>query len=323
MKSKIICTIPVYNGERFILQTLQSVAKQTLMPDRIIVLDDLSTDSTPEVVQGFRGVKVEYIRNPANLGLFGNCNRALDFATETEHLQILHQDDLIEPRFYEVMARQLEDCAGCGMAWCLDERIDENGRRLSVSGRPNGRVQVLSMDQFLRTKAEIGNQAFCATLLKTDCRETPCRFRTDIPILADAVFWAHWGAHCQKIVTVNLPLAKYRWHGDNATSSRAPNIDSLIVDEWRAMQINEALRKRNAGFLRQSKLKGLLAMRSGIKAKRYRQQGNATYAREIVRVARGITGPVIWLMGQVLVELRDLVVYSLLGRPKHPKNVYS
>ncbi len=80
MSGKITCVIPVYNGQAFLLQTLQSVAVQTFKPDRIIVLDDWSTDETPRIVQGFDGAIVEYIRNPERLGLFGNCNRALEFA---------------------------------------------------------------------------------------------------------------------------------------------------------------------------------------------------------------------------------------------------
>ena len=44
MKSNIITVIPVYNGEKFIRQTLESVAKQTLRPDRLIVI---SADEGP------------------------------------------------------------------------------------------------------------------------------------------------------------------------------------------------------------------------------------------------------------------------------------
>lgn len=305
------------------MQTLRSVARQTLKPDRVVVLDNCSTDKTPELVQGFHELELEYVRNPTNLGLFGNFNRALEFAPATDYLHILHADDLIEPRFYEIMTQLLEDCPGRGMAWCLDERIDENNNRLSVSGRPNGRVRVLALDEFLRIKAEIGNQAFCATLLKTAYKEAPCKFRLDMPILGDMVFWAQWGIHCEKIVTVNLPLAKYRWHGRNETIALAPHVNSLILDEWRTMQFCESLRGKKAGPVRWFKLKGLLAVRSGIKAKRFRQLGNATYAGEIARVARGITGPVPWLLGQLLVELRELLVYKIGGRPRHPKNVFS
>jgi glycosyltransferase involved in cell wall biosynthesis len=133
----------------------------------VVVLDNCSTDRTPEIVQNFTGLNCEFIRNEKNLGLFGNLNRSLDFSTETEYLQILHADDTIGPEFYEVMMRELADCAGRGMAWSVDERIDENNRHLSFSGPADGKIEVLAKDVFLQRKAELGNQSFCAVLLKT------------------------------------------------------------------------------------------------------------------------------------------------------------
>jgi len=323
MKSVITTTIPLRNAQAFVQETLQSVARQTRRPDRVVVLDNCSTDDTPQIVQAFKGLPLEYIRNPRDLGPFGNFNRCLDFAADTEYLQILHGDDLIAPEFYEVMTRHLEDCSGRGMGWCLDERIDEKGQRLSVSGKPNGAAHALEQDEFLARKAEIGNQAFCGTLLKTNRQATPERFPEDMPILGDMVFWPKYGAHCQKIVTVNLILAKYRWHGSNETVFRAPGIQALIADEWRTMQQVEALRGNHSGLLRQLKLKGLMAVRSGIKAKRVRQLGNRSYAREIVKTATGYTGWPLWMAGQALVELRELLVFKLGRRPRHPQNIFS
>jgi glycosyl transferase family 2 len=323
MVSRLITTIPAWNGAEFIAETLESVAAQTLRPDRVIVLDDGSSDRTPEIVKSFTRLPIEYVRNPRNLGLFGNCNRALEFAAEAQYLHLLHQDDLVAPSFYEKMCAVLEECPGRGMAWCLDERIDDQGRRLSISGKTDGAVQTLDMDTFLARKAEIGNQAFCATLLKTNCEPIPELFPADMPILGDMVYWAKYGTHCKRIVTVNLALAKYRWHGANQTIVRAPSIDALIVDEWRTMQQVEALRGKPPGLVRQMKLKGLLAVRSGIKAKRFAQLGNLPYSREIAKAASGYTGLPLWLAGKGLVELRELLVFKLGRRPRHPQNIFS
>jgi len=322
VKSKIITTIPVFNGEAFIGQTLESVARQTLRPDRVVVLDNCSTDRTEELVRNFKGIPCEFIRNPANLGLFANFNRCLEFADQTEHLQILHADDAIEPEFYEVMTGLLADCAGRGLAWALDERIDEDDRHLSNSGNPDGKIEIPARDTFLQLKAEIRNQAFCATLLKTNGQPAPCQFPLDFPILGDMIFWAAYGAHCQKLVHVHRLLGKYRWHGGNQTVFLGPSIQALILDEWRTMETNEVLRGRGWSRHRKLKLKALLAVRSGIKAKRVRQNGNPAYAREIVAAARGITGRTLWLAGRVLVELRDFYLFGILRRTRHPKNIY-
>jgi len=322
VKSKIITTIPVFNGEAFVTQTLESVARQTLRPDRVVVLDNCSTDRTEEIVRNFQGIKCEFIRNEKNLGLFGNLNRCLGFAAETEFLHLLHADDTIEPQFYEVMTGLLSDGGGRGLAWCLDERIDENNRHLSLSGQADGKIETLDRDVFLQRKAELGNQAFCATLLKTNGQPSPCKFPLDFPILGDMIFWAAFGAHCQKIVHVRRSLAQYRWHGSNQTVFLGPHIQSLILDEWRTMATNEALRGKGMSLSRKLKLKGLLAVRSGIKAKRVRQNGNAAYSREIAQAARRLTGWPLWLAGKILVELRDFYLFTMLRRKRHPKNIY-
>jgi len=324
MKSRFITTIPVYNGAEFLEQTLQSLARQTLKPDRVILLDDGSTDPSQNIAKKFSHINCEWSPNPAKLGLFGNFNRCLDFAAETEYLHILHQDDTIEPKFYEEMTSVLADCEGLGMAWCLDERIDENNKQLSISGKPDGGVEVLQMNDFLKKKAEIGNQAFAATLLKTNYEPIPCRFPMDMPILGDMVYWAHFGRHCKKLVHLRKLLAKYRWHGANATSARAPSIQALILDEWKTMELNERLWSPNGMSLaRGAKLRGLLAVLSGIKAKRFRQAGNSKYAADIRKSAKAITGIPLWLAGQFLVELREIIVFKILGRPRHPNNVFS
>lgn len=322
MSAKITTTIPVCNGEKYIVQTLESIARQTLRPDRVVVIDNCSTDRTEELVKSFSGFPCEFTRNPTNLGLFQNFNRCLDFAPETEFLHILHADDTIKPEFYQVMTAALASCQGRGQAWCIDERMDENSDHLSFSGKEDGAVESLTRDQFLQLKAEIGNQAFCATLLRTNYQPAPCRFPLDYPILGDMIFWAGFGAHCEKIVHVHRALANYRWHGSTETVSRAPSIQSLIYDEWRTMETNEALRGCGWSTFRKTKLKGLLAVRSGIKAKRVRQNGDPKYSKEIVKAATSITGQPLWLAGQVLVELRDFYLFKIHRRKRHPKNIY-
>jgi len=323
MKSKIITVIPVYNGEKYILETLQSVATQTMRPDRLIVLDNCSTDGTADIARGFKDLPCEYLRNSKNLGLFGNFNRALEYAAETEYLNLVCADDLITPDFYTRLTKELDDCAGVGLAYAIDERIDEHSQRLSVSGKVDGTSEIIPVDTFIARKAEIANQAFSGSLLKTNYQPSPCSFRLDMPILADVAFWADWGKHCRKIVQVNEPLTKYRWHGDNTTNVEMPGIQALVLDEWRVMQLNEALRAYKPGFVRRFKLKGLFAVRTGVKAKRIREQKNYTYSEEIVREGRKISGPLAWYMGQAVVEARDLLIYTVMRRRKHPKNVYS
>src|SRR2546428_12691137 len=158
MKANIITVIPVFNGGKFIRQTLESVAKQTLRPDRLIVLDNCSTDNTEQIVGSFQDIKCEWIRNPKNLGLFGNCNRALEFAAEARHLHLLCADDLVEPEFYRRLTRELEACQGRGLAHCFCERCDENDPRLSSSGKGRGYTEEISVERVISRQPERSKQ---------------------------------------------------------------------------------------------------------------------------------------------------------------------
>jgi hypothetical protein len=143
----------------------------------------------------------------------------------------------------------------------------------------------------------------------------------DMPILADVVFYAEFGAHCRKIVKVNEPLTQYRWHGTNQSCELMPGIQPLVLDEWKTMQLVEALRG-GTGFVRDCKLKGLFGVRSGIKARRIRQLGNLKYSREIVAAGRSISGLPLWLAAQCVVHAREFVVYGLMRRRRQPNNVF-
>src|SRR5262249_9759566 len=159
-------------------------------------------------------------------------------------------DDCIEPAFFKVLTEALEDCDGYGLAYSLDERIDEKGNRLSVSGKATGSVQDIPRDIFLARKAEIANQAMSSSLMKTNYQKAPCQFRLDMPILADMAFWAAWGSYCKKIAQVNQPLCKYRWHGTNTTNTEMPGIQTLVLDEWKVIQMNEQLRNARSNLIR-------------------------------------------------------------------------
>ena len=91
-RSRIISVIPVYNGERFICATLDSLASQTIQPDRVIVLDDASTDGTAQLVEMYKPLDCELIRSRQNEGLFRNFNKALSYATGCDYLHYICAD---------------------------------------------------------------------------------------------------------------------------------------------------------------------------------------------------------------------------------------
>jgi len=90
----ISCTVPVFNGEQYLGETLDSVLNQSYSPVEIIVIDDGSTDGTFDVVRKY-GSQLTYVRQE-NSGAPSARNRGLA-AAKGEFVSFLDADDLWHP----------------------------------------------------------------------------------------------------------------------------------------------------------------------------------------------------------------------------------
>jgi len=97
----ISCVVPVFNGERYLKEALDTILAQTYRPLEIIVADDGSTDGTAAVVAGY-GASVRYLSQP-NAGPAAARNLGLG-TTRGAFVAFLDADDLWHP---EKLARQM------------------------------------------------------------------------------------------------------------------------------------------------------------------------------------------------------------------------
>lgn len=89
--SLVSCVIPVFNGERFLGEALESVFAQTYRPLEVVVVDDGSSDGTARILAGF-GSRIELI-NQANAGPAAARNRGVE-AARGDWIAFLDADDL-------------------------------------------------------------------------------------------------------------------------------------------------------------------------------------------------------------------------------------
>ena len=87
----ISCIVPVFNGERYLRETLESIFTQTYRPLEVIVADDGSTDGTAESVARY-GDRIEYLKQE-NAGASAARNLGLE-AARGEFIAFLDADDL-------------------------------------------------------------------------------------------------------------------------------------------------------------------------------------------------------------------------------------
>lgn len=87
--------IPSYNKEQYLERCINSVLLEKSHIDRIILVDNCSSDKTFEIAKRFTPL-VECHQNETNVGMSGNFNRCIDLC-ETDWLMIVHADDELLP----------------------------------------------------------------------------------------------------------------------------------------------------------------------------------------------------------------------------------
>lgn len=124
--------IPAYNVANYILDTVRSISNQTHPAHEIIIVDDCSTDSTPDLLkQNFNNLpSVKIIHNPVNRGLCASRNIGLKAVSQDcEYIMLLDADDLLAPRSIELLLDFLKNSdATFGMAFGHLVAIDELNR---------------------------------------------------------------------------------------------------------------------------------------------------------------------------------------------------
>jgi O-antigen biosynthesis protein len=121
--------IPVFNHWRDSLACLESIARLTSgLSYEVIVVDDGSTDQTPELLKRVPGLVV--IRNAQNLGFIGSCNRGAA-AARGEFLVFLNNDTVVTSGWLEALARTFRSIPGTGYVGAKlvypDGRLQEAG----------------------------------------------------------------------------------------------------------------------------------------------------------------------------------------------------
>lgn len=127
-KSTVV--IPIYNGERYLLPALESILRQTQLPEKIICVDDRSTDGSIAVCKAFgrnSPVPIEITSMPSNTGgpvepMTVGINLA-----KTPYVTLLDQDDLMEVDRIEKQCKALHAFPAAVACAGMLVRIDSRG----------------------------------------------------------------------------------------------------------------------------------------------------------------------------------------------------
>jgi glycosyltransferase involved in cell wall biosynthesis len=121
--------LPVFNGERFLEETLNSLLEQTFTDLELIISDNASTDQTERICRAYaaKDRRIRYYRNEKNLGAAQNYNRVFALATG-EYFKWAAADDLCAPDFLKRCVEILDREPQVAVSHSRTKIIDAHGR---------------------------------------------------------------------------------------------------------------------------------------------------------------------------------------------------
>ena len=131
---KISIGLPVFNGEKYISQTIEAILSQTFTDFELIITDNASTDCTQSICKTFaaQDERIRYIRNPENIGAAANYNKCFKLS-RGQYFRWNAHDDLINDVFLEKAAAFLDSHQETDTACASISYIDKNGNKRKQS----------------------------------------------------------------------------------------------------------------------------------------------------------------------------------------------
>lgn len=230
LKSIIDVIIPVYNGQDFIASALDSVNAQTLAPNRIIIVNDGSTDDTTNILQHYHSSIPISVINKKNGGLSSARNRGIE-ASGAEYIAFLDADDVWKNTKLEKQCSifKTSHVKRLGVVYCDYYIIDDTGNRL-----PN--YPTFKLDTTVRgdvfTHLLGGNKVSSSgsgVLIKKECFATVGKFDERLPAAEDWDMWLKLAREYGFDYTTSK-LVGIRRHSTNMSNSAVKlNIGLMLV----------------------------------------------------------------------------------------------
>ena len=235
----VTVVIPVYNHEKYVVESIRSILNHTYQNIELIVLNDGSKDSSHEMALTLveeckrRFARFEYI-NRENIGLSATLNQARAWG-RGDYFSVLASDDVALPEKFETLVRAMEEkgpayAAAFGNAWIIDDGgqrvyLDKDDR---VTGPANSEARADIMGHYTRGRnincngEEFGTYPTLiagnylpamSNMVRTNAI-TDAGGCTPGNMVEDVEMWLKLSKKF-KFLYVDHPVALYRWHQSN------------------------------------------------------------------------------------------------------------
>ena len=127
-KPRVSIGMPVFNGEKYLEEALDSILAQTYTDFELIISDNASTDHTQQICRAYAAMDscIRYYRNERNLGAPRNFNRVFELSLG-EYFKWAAYDDVLAPEYLQKCIGVLDKDPSIVLCHSKTGRIDEHG----------------------------------------------------------------------------------------------------------------------------------------------------------------------------------------------------
>jgi glycosyltransferase involved in cell wall biosynthesis len=215
-----IC-LPVYNGEQYLAQAIESALGQTVADFELLIGDDVSQDSSYDIISRYakQDSRIIYWKNEANKGLFANYNETMRRSTG-RYIKPFAQDDFFEANLLERMLSSFEANQQVALVACARRIVDAQGKEKKIA-REYAETVILDgptkvRDDLLKVANGIGEPStvmFPRSLMGDG-------FDTNLYHLGDIDYWQRI-ILTGKLLYLSDVLVSFRRHGSSTTNRNA------------------------------------------------------------------------------------------------------
>lgn len=267
---KISTVIPAYNAGDYLVEAISSVLRQTQLPDEILVVDDGSTDETPNILRQF-GPPVVCIRQE-NRGLSAARNRGI-LEARGDWIALLDADDVWSPRKLEVQRAAIERVPGAVLAY--------TGHSLLRDGKIVQTIEVPDEETVMHVLRERCPFQPSSVMVRKDAVLGAGGFEESMKSgPEDWDLWFRLLRRGGRFACVSEPLLNYRY----VPSGLSQKADAFL--EGQARFVRERLNSDLPALRRWVKARRVISRLQSETALVLRDQGSSKYARMILRSLR-------------------------------------
>lgn len=197
--------MPVYNGERYLREAVDSVLSQNFQRFELIIIDDGSEDSTANILRSYSDSRLKVVTHPQNRGRVAAFRTGVE-TVGTPYLSFIGADDIAERQWLQEVWRCLQEDPGVDAASCALQRIDSDGIPFGEPSTP-----LADNDDIVAALLFSPSVSQGGAILRTDALRK-VGYDGPFDVASDYSMWTRLALAGCKFRNTDMPLMRYRRH---------------------------------------------------------------------------------------------------------------